>query len=161
MLIDTHVHGVLYVFKFQRVMAVWIALYLVDKVYQERYVTRVFVREEAAPSLVPLMLTALLVEGVITGIALAVAVALFVIHKRKDNTFIFDAHMLTALAVDYLASSLLLGGLGALLGAAVQDGRLFRYKRDDGLRGIRALCTLLLYVSAVVLSIPYYHLVLF
>jgi hypothetical protein len=149
---------VVYLFKFVRAMVFWIVLYVTEKFYQDAYVQRVLVEDHKPPKLMGLV-------GVALGAELAIMLMLGVIlllvkgkYKTRANTFVLDDALLRCIAVDYALSTVVIGVICVLLARAAESNRLFRYK-DDGLRGIRALCNLVLYVSFVVLVMPFYKFV--
>jgi hypothetical protein len=160
--------GVVYVVKVLRVLVLWVALYVVDKAYQDAYVQRVLVGADppqdpqarpkgtqAPPNLAWAVPLALLGEGAFCLLLLVVLSLLKARYKHPANTYVIDGDMLALLVADYAATTSALLVLGPLLAVVVQSRRLFRY-RDDGLRGIRAYCGLMLVVSALVLALPLY-----
>lgn len=155
-MIDAQIGLVLYAIKVVRVMVLWIALYVVEKVYQDSYVQSVLVNDGEPPRLSLIVVYVAAIEGSLMLLLLLVLSLLKAKYKTRDNTFIIDNRMLVLGAVDFFVSTSVFVCIGSLLGEAAQNGRLFRYKHD-GLRAIRALCNMLLYVSIVVLAMPYYR----
>lgn len=163
--VDLQAALVLYGLKVVRVMVLWIALFVVEKTYQDSYVQAVLVEDGSGgggggankpPDLSMVVVYAVAVEGSVMLLVLLVLALLKAKFKTPGNTFVIDDRLLVAAGVDYVLSTGAVVAIGAALGAAAQNGRLFRY-RHDGLRAIRALCNLLLYVSAVVLVVPFYR----
>lgn len=155
--VDLQAAVVLYGLKLVRAMVLWVALYVVEKVYQDSYVQAVLVEDRKPPDLALVVVYAVAVEGSVMLLVLLVLALLKAKYKTPSNTFVIDDRLLVAAAVDYLVSTGAILAIGAALGAAAQNGRLFRY-RHDGLRAVRALCNLLLYTSLVVLAVPFYRL---
>jgi hypothetical protein len=156
-MLDGAVHGMVYAFKFVRAMVFWVALYVMEKVYQDAYVQAVLVEGKPPPDLWGIVATAVAVEF---GAMLVLAAVLLLVqskYKAASNTFVLDDGLMAALAKDYAVGSVAILAVGTLLARAAENGQLFRY-RDDGLRGIRALCNMVLYVSFVVFAIPFYAL---
>jgi hypothetical protein len=150
---------VLYVFKLARVMVLWIALYIMEKVYQESYVQKVYVNGGKPPELVPLVLYAVLIDAFVMSLVLLIVFLVKGKYKRDDNTFIIDGALVKVLAVDYAVCTAVIVAIVSLLSHAAQNASLFRYSHD-GLRGVRAVCTMALAVSAVVSAFPMYRIVL-
>ena len=90
------------------------------------------------------------------GMALVGAIVSLVkaVYKRPHNTFFLDSALMGVVAMDYVITTVALLSIGVALGRTAQRSPL-RYK-DDGLRGIRALGTMMLSVSFVVIAIPFY-----
>ena len=150
----------LYAVKLWRAMVLWICLYVVEKVYQDEFVHKVLAGDGDArpPSLSLVIAYAVGAEAVAMLLLVAVLALLMAKYKTRDSTFVIDNRFMVLLFVDYALTTSTMVTLGVAVAKQVQDGRLFRY-RDDGLRGIRALCTLLLQLSAVVLALPVFCLV--
>jgi hypothetical protein len=156
--VDRPVVAVLYFLKLARAMVLWISLYVVEKVFQDAYVQRAMGGRDDGkpPSLASMIMYAVAIEGTVMLLIVAVLVLLMARYKNPRTTFVIDRQFMSLLAIDYAFTTVTMVGLGVLLAKQVQDGRLFRY-RDDGLRGIRALSNLLLYVSMVVITLPFFR----
>jgi hypothetical protein len=139
-------------------MVLWIALYLMEKVYQEAYVQQVFVENKDPPSLVPLVVYAVAIDVFVMALIFTVLVLVKGMYKTDENAFILDVDLLKVLAMDYAVCTVTIVAMGALLARATQNTALFRYNHD-GLRGIRALCNMVLAVGAVIALIPFFRLI--
>lgn len=153
---DSIVTACVYVVKLVRFMVIWVALFVTEKVYQDMYVSTVLIQDTAPPDLRPVVVYALLVDFVFFAFILMLISLLRAQNPAK--TYAIDGTLIVLLVVDYLVSVLVLLVIGLGVASVVQDRNILRY-RDDGLRSIRALGTLVLYASLVVLAIPYYLLV--
>jgi hypothetical protein len=149
----------LYMFKVMRLMVLWIALYTLDKVWQDAYIQHLVANEEGChervepPSLLPIIVLALGMEAIVMMVLVLI---LWLVRARYGSgLFLIDQRLLHMLGVDYLFTTGMMLALGVLVSSVVQDTRLFRY-RDDGMRSIRANCTLLLSFAALVLLLPMY-----
>ncbi len=153
----------LYIFKVTRIMVLWIALYTLDKVWQDEYVRSLVENEENGdekadpPSLLPIIVMALGMEAIVMMVIVLVLCLVRINYGGANSRFLIDQRMLRMLGVDYFISTVLLLLLGVGVSAAAQDLRILRY-REDGMRGIRATCTILLLCAAVVLLLPLYRL---
>ena len=158
-----------------RLMVLWIVVFFVDRAYQESYVQRVLVDDGPAsagdgggglqdrdaggsppPRLWTLPAAALAIEA---GVVLLMSSVLFLLNARfkaPNNAFVVDAPLFRRLAADYAATTAVIAAVGTAAAAVAQDARLFRY-RDDGLRGIRAFCTMFVLIAfAVLLLTPFF-----
>ena len=144
--------GVLAAFKIVRIMVLWIALYFVDRAYQSYYMTRTMVEDKDPPSLLPLTAAALAIESVFALVFIGFISLLSGRFKKDNNTFALDGPLLSSLWATYLQSTLAILALGTLLGAVAQSRANLRYG-EDGMRGIRALCTAILLVAIVIILI--------
>lgn len=154
-MIDGLVTGCVYAVKFLRFMILWIALYVVEKVFQDAYVSNVLVRDGKPPDLRPLVVYALLVDFVFFTVVMVILQLLRAQNASTGTNYAIDSNLMSVLVVDYIASVAIIGGTGWGVATVIQDRKLLRY-RDDGLRSIRALGTLLLYGSMVLVLLPYY-----
>lgn len=150
---DKIVTACVYTVKFVRFLALWIALYVTEKVYQDLYVSVVLIQRKTPPDLRPFMLYAMLADFVFFVFIILVVQLLRAQNPGKN--YGIDHNLVSLLIVDYVASSLALGIVGVGVASVVQDKTILRYN-DDGLRSIRALGTLLLYSALVVVALPYY-----
>lgn len=153
MMIDGIVAACVYTAKLVRFLMLWIALFVTEKVYQDAYVSSVLIRDRTPPDLRPVVVYALLVDFVFFTFMLFVIQLLRA--QDRGRTYAIDGYLVSALVVDYVGSTIVLGIVGWGVATVVQDREILRY-RDDGLRSIRALGTLLLYGALVTLLVPYY-----
>jgi hypothetical protein len=155
---DASTYAVVYIVKLARAMMLWIALFFAEKVYQDTYVTAVYLNSDPPPSLLPIVPMTIAIELVGLSLIFLSLVLLMKWFKSPSNTFIVDQRMLRLLFVDYVISLMMLLGVGMTFAYVVQSGAMLRY-HEDGLRGIRALCGLLLPLFGVVIGIPFFALV--
>lgn len=144
-----------YLVKFVRFLVIWVALFVTEKVYQDTYVSTVLIRDAPPPDLRPLVLYALLVDFVFFAFILMLIRLLRA--QNQSKTYIIDGNLVHILVIDYVMSTLVLMSIGMGVAAVVQDRVILRY-RDDGLRSIRALGTLILYAALISLFIPFFYL---
>lgn len=146
--------AVLHFTKLLRFMAMWIALYIMDKVYQARYVSRVYIDGLPPPTLVGLVVCAVGVEAIVALFIGVVLMLLMNMFKRPTNTYAIDSGLIAMFLCDYVVTTVLFLVMGLWIGGVSQE--LFRYS-EDGLRGIRALTfTLLWLAAALILLFPAY-----
>lgn len=158
-MIDGLVTSSVYLVKLLRFMVLWIALFVMEKVFQDAYVSSVFVRNGRPPDLRPLVIYALLVDFVFFTLVMIIIALLMAQNGGKGSSYALDSNLVTVLSVDYIASVVVIGGIGWGVASVVQDKKSLRYL-DDGLRSIRALGTLLLYGCMVLVLVPYYLLLI-
>jgi hypothetical protein len=106
------------------------------------------------PALWTMMPAALLIEAVLLALAFLILLALKKrFHIPNKDTFIIDDALTSRILREYAISTIVMLPIGMLFGYAMQSCKDLRY-RDDGLRGIRALATLLLLVAVVCILAP-------
>jgi hypothetical protein len=156
-IMDVRSRGVLVWVAALRVMALWVLLYVADKVFQSAYIDRGLGtsdprrrEEKPLPQLWTLMPLVLLCEALFFGVIYLLLRVLRAMYG-DSGTFVVDADLISRTLYAYLSSTAILAVLGACMGNVVQCRREFRYD-EDGMRGIRALCTLLLPTALVVIS---------
>lgn len=144
--------GVITAFKMVRIMVLWIAFYFVDRAYQSYYMTRTMVEDKDPPSLLPLTAAALAIEAVFALVFIGFISLLSGRFKKDNNTFALDGPLISSLWATYIQSTVAILALGTLMGAVAQSKSNLRYG-EDGMRGIRALCTAILLVAIVIIII--------
>lgn len=154
---------ILYTVKVVRIMVIWIVLYVIDKIWQDMYIQSLLKSEttgieQKTPSLWPIIIIALGIEAVFMLVLLLILVMVASLYGGTNTTFIIDRTTLFAIGVDYAMSSTILILIGATVASIAQSKRLFRFG-DDGMRGIRATCNMLLVIAAIVIAIPWFALV--
>lgn len=152
-MIDGIVTACVYTIKLVRFLVLWIALFVTEKVYQDAYVSTVLIRDKKPPDLRPVVVYALLADFVFFTFVMLVLHLLRA--QNPGKSYAIDSNLVLLLIMDYVASTVVLGVVGWTTASVVQDREILRYK-DDGLRSIRALGTLLLYGALVTLCVPYY-----
>lgn len=152
-LLDEKSIGILCTVKAFRFGVFWLLLYVMDKVYQSKYVERVFVEHKTPETLRNLPLFVVGLEGV----AFAMVFALLLLFERRfktaKNTFIVDEVLLMQVIVDYVLTTACILIVGMVVARAVTNCGLLRYQHD-GLRGIRAATRLMLYLTAILIAVP-------
>lgn len=154
-MIDRSGVACVYVIKLMRFLVVWVALFIIEKIYQDAYVSSVLIRSGKPPDLRPMIVYALLADFVFFTFILVVINMLMAQKQQLVYGHIIDMNLVSILVFDYIGSVLVLGIVGCGVASVVQNKHILRY-RDDGLRSIRALGTLLLYCAIIVLSIPFF-----
>ena len=145
-------YGVLTAFKIVRIMVLWIALYFVDRAYQSAYLSRVMVEGASPPSLLTVAAAALAIEAVFAAAFVGLIWMLSGRFKNDHNTFALDAPLISTMWQHYLQSTIVILALGTAFGAVAQSRKNLRYG-EDGMRGIRALCTAIMLVSIVIIMV--------
>lgn len=159
-MVDALVPVSVYAVKVFRVMVMWLAVYVMEKVYLQRYMSRVYLSDDARPrppSLVAFGLWCVLLEAVAFGYLWYTLYAMYALYKSDDNGFVIDWQLLRALLLDYAYTTALFAVSAVVVALVVQNCRLFRY-RHDGARGVRALSVSTLIVFAVLQLAPFYRL---
>jgi type IV secretory pathway VirB6-like protein len=155
-MIDFATTFVVSVVKVARVMVLWIALYMMDKVYQDAFVQRVLADNEEPPDLRWLVPCALLIDVIAMGAMLAITMLVCAMFKKPSNTFVIDAHVIACMCKDYAYSTAVILAVGVAVAHVAQSRKLLRYQ-DLGMRGIRAYSELVLMLAMVVVPIPFYR----
>jgi hypothetical protein len=145
---------VLYGLKFFRLLFTWFSLYLASKIFQEKYVKKVFANNEDPPDLRAFV-------GIFLGLEVAFmsAVFIFLVLLKyvfdKGGDFVINAAVLKRFMVDYLISTVFIIVFAILLASIMMKKKYFRYK-VDGLRAIRGLQEIILYIASIISIIPFF-----
>lgn len=148
--------AVVAVFKIARAMVLWISLYAADKVFQDAFVQRVLASDGDPPDLRWFVPCALAIDATVMILLCTILSLVRNTYKLPTNTFIVDAPLVLLIVKDYVATTLLILALGVALASVAQSESMFRY-REDGMRGVRAFGELMLPVSFVAVSLPFYQ----
>jgi hypothetical protein len=148
-------------------MLLWILLFVADRVFQSRFIersneistddddpsTRRFEGDDL-PKLWTLMPIVLACEAFAFAIIYVILRILSSTRNKDDRNnglFAIDSHVLSCLMSSYVVSTAIVGILGSCMGLVVECRKEFRY-HEDGARGIRALCVMLLPMAAIVIA---------
>lgn len=152
-LLDLQSVGILYLVKLYRIGSLWITLYVLDKVYQEKYVERVYASHKSAPNLRTMPLYAAALQCLFFLICFVIVLLLERRFKKPGNTYVIDDVLLMQIMCDFVITLIVFTAGGYALAYIISDCSILRYNHD-GLRGIRALSRLLYYYGTLVYLVP-------
>lgn len=145
-----------YSVKLARFMTLWIALFFVDKHLQLSFFRSDVLRQDNNNNnkLLLLMPYALLIDLAFMTLLLLVLLLLRSLFSPYDPSFVVDDALLKTLALDYVASSLAILALASLLARSFYC--ILSTQQRLHLPAVRALSSLLLLVSAILLAFPWF-----
>jgi len=146
-----------YLVKLYRILSLWMIVYVLERVYLERFITRVYIEDKSPKGLAAFVVLCAFIELISFLVLFLVLFGAMIKYKTSFNSFIIDRPLLIGVAVDYFVSTLLIINTGAIVASVIQNRDLFNY-HHDGLRGIRANAVLVLYLSLLLFAIPFYRL---
>lgn len=148
----------LYALKAVRVLLMWAALKLADRVFQASYAQAVYGENADPPHparFVGLYLAADLALTATLWVFLALLKSMF---ATDLGSFPITAAVLRAFTVDYVLSQALIAAVALAIAVVVYRKKYFRYKYE-GERGVRALRTMVSNIAAVVIiGVPFFRL---
>jgi hypothetical protein len=144
-----------YFLKVFRVLFIWFSLYLASKVFQEQYVTKVFANNEDPPKLMNFILIFWGLETIFMAFLFILLFLMKYLFNNSGDSFIINNDLIGKFITDYVVSTVFIISLGLILASVMMKKKYFKYK-SDGLRAIRGLQEIMLYVSIVVLVIPFF-----
>ena len=149
--------ALLYALKALRLLCAWVALRVASRLFEQMYRRAVYAELRDPPS--PAVFVGLFLAADAALGAVVLSFLLLAKHLFSDggSDFPIDGPFVARWAVDFVAVSALAGALGLILGAVVQNKKFFRY-RYEGDRGIRSMQSVMLYVYAVLLLVPFFRL---
>ena len=157
-MLDRATHTAVISMKLLRCLALWLGVWLADKVAQDAYVERVLVAGASPPGLGTMVLVVSAVDASVTATALLFMILAAKVYLRGGPTFVVDAPLVRLVALDAFATGALFVGLALWLGRVVESSPGLRY-RDDGLRAVRAFSTMLLALGVIVVFLPAYRVI--
>jgi hypothetical protein len=152
-LLDGKSVALMYLIKLYRIMCLWAVLYLMDKVYQIRFLERVFVEDAAPPSLMYWPFVLIAAESSMFLLMFAIILVMERRFKSVQNTFVIDETLLLQLLTDYVLTTLSMFLTCNIVVNAVMNCSTMRYKHD-GMRGIRSASRLMFSMCATILAVP-------
>ena len=158
---DNAINAAAVVAKVFRAMTLWMAIYFATKIYQDRFMHRMYTQNgrKGPPDLRTFVVVVLAMDAIFFGLLFGMFALMCIYTTSRGSTFAFDGEVMRILANEYLITDVVLLGIGISLAGTVQNERLLRYK-DMGLRGIRAFGDLLFLSSIIVISVPVYRIIL-
>jgi hypothetical protein len=144
----------MYGLKALSVLFIWFSLYLTSKIVQETYVNNVFVNNKDPPSLYKFLLVFFSLQ---VGLILMLLVVLFLLQYVFDKAgdFVINMPLIQKFVFDLICSNGLILVIGFIIAAVMMKKKYFRYK-TDGLRAIRSLQEVLMYVAIVITAVPFF-----
>ncbi len=145
----------IYVLKVIIIGSIICSLFLGDKLFSEMYMKAVYANGEDPPNI-------LIFIGIFIGLNLAfvlflltILVLLMFVFKGDGDDFIINGYLIKNFLKDYSISTIFLLVFAIIIGMTIQNKRYFRYK-TEGLRGIRALREIVMYLAIVIFAIPFF-----
>lgn len=148
---------IVYALKAFRLFVAWYALKTAGGVFQGMYDRRVYTEERDPPPPAVFVGLFLAIDAAINILVICALLFLKRMFKRFDNEFPIDGTLLNAWALDYAAVTLLVAVLALIIGEVVRTKKYFRYKYE-GDRGIRSMQQMVMYVTCVVMVMPFFRL---
>jgi len=155
---------VVYGIKLLRLMFLYAGLDYAEKHFQTLYARQVYGQNRDPPHPFGFLVTALLVElglNVLLGFVLFVLRLLFgtsASTRVMGKTFKLDDDIFSSLAMDYVATTLVLVLIMGVVSEIVRRKKYFRY-RYEGERGIRALSSMTMSIAVFVYILPFYRII--
>ena len=145
----------LYSLKITSFLLLLLSLYLAEKIFSDMYMRKVYGEGLDPPNL-------LIYPGIVLAICIAFMlfvltflILLMYLFNDPLNGFIINSYLIKNYIFDYIFSLVLLMLFGIIIGLAIQNKKYFRYK-TEGLRGLRALKNVLMYLAIILFIIPFY-----
>lgn len=142
---------VLYGFKFLTCMVIIASIFISESFFSEFYMKHVYILKEKAPSLL-WMLGILIV--VAFGLSMFVAVSLYLLHLVFMSNYMFSPEHYTSFTIEASVCFGLLVTFALLIAGVLQKKTYFKYS-IEGLRAIRALREIMLYLMIILVIVPY------
>jgi hypothetical protein len=145
----------LYALKLIRFALLILSLAIARRAFTAMYNERVYESNGKPPH--PAIMVGIFL-GVESGFAVITAVILALLKSMFATSIGFpvDSYLISRWALDWVCATVVIAILSLIIGHVVSSRKYFRY-RFEGERGIRALETLLRYLSGVVLLLPFYR----
>mgnify|MGYP006284610407 CR=1 FL=1 len=147
----------MYAIKLLRMLFAWAALHFSEHVFQLWYVRVAFGQNRDPPNPAYMIVLFVLIDMAMNVALLAVMYLMRTMFSTPTGTFPIDDTFIFAFVVDYACTTLAIFAIAAVVAHVVRTKKYFRY-RYEGERGIRALQMMTLYVSIIVLLLPFFRL---
>jgi hypothetical protein len=144
----------LYGIKLLRILFLYAALVIALRVFEQMYLNGVYVQNKEPPSILT-MLGLFLAFDVALNLALLLFMLVLVFFfKTSGNAFLIDMSLIRRMVTDYVATMVIVGAIGAIIGSIVQRKKYFKYN-VEGPRAIRAYKEMLFSAGAIITLIPF------
>lgn len=157
--VDFKIASVMYAVKMYRIFTMWLIVSMLEKVFLENYLERVYIKHSRPPSFSQLVTVTWAIDAIALIVPFSILYLLYVRYKDVGNSYIIDARIMLLVMIDYLMSSILFVSVGLIILNHIQDKDLFRYEHD-GMRAIRAGAVIFFRVILLVVLIPFYSIVI-
>jgi len=147
----------MYVIKLLRMVFAWAALHFAEHVFQMWYARVAYGENRDPPTPVMMIVLFLLIDVTMNAALLAVMFLLRLMFSSPSSSFPIDDSFIWAYVVDYVCTTLAIFVISVIIANIVKTKKYFRY-RYEGERGIRALKVMTLYVTVVIMLIPFFRL---
>lgn len=149
----------MYAVKLLRMLFVWASLHFAEHVFQLWYVRVAYGKNKDPPSPVYMIILFILIDLAMNLALLSVLYLLRTMFgSAPHHGFPINDRFIYAFVVDYACTTLAIFALAAVIADIVRTKKYFRY-RYEGERGIRALQIMTLYLSIIILLLPFFRLV--
>jgi len=155
-LLDSHLI-LMYAIKALRFLFVWAALQFAENVFQMWYAKAVYGENKDPPHPALMLLVFIGIEILLNFVLLAVLLLLRAMFSANNTRFPVNSVFLKSYLIDWLCTTVVIFAISALIAEVMRKKKYFRY-RYEGERGIRALKTIVFYVSMIILLLPFFRL---
>jgi len=139
--------------KFIHVMILWIIVYFMSRAYEAHYTQNVLIHDKENSNLYTFTLSAVIVDAAIYLVLIGTILGfLYITFKTDSNSYIIDKTFLYSFVTSYILFAVLLIVIGTAYAAIITNKHRFHFK-TDGLRGIRALSTLVFFTGVVLIAL--------
>lgn len=147
---------IMYVLKAINLVFAILSLYITERLFSELYMKTVYALEQYPPSLQKFLMIYLFIHAALNLFLFIFLLLLLVAFKRPNNNFFVNWFLIQTYFIDYFIITVIMTALVSMISSIMQKNKYFRYK-TEGLRAIRGLKEIMLYVSFVVFFIPYFY----
>jgi len=144
-----------YVLKAFHFLLIIMSLFLTEKIFSEMYMKNVYAQNSDPPNLVVMICIFLAIDFGLIMFMLTVLFLTMYIFQRPSGDFIINADLIKAFIIDWGIYVLLLFTIICIVAQYMQTKKYFRYN-TEGLRAIRALKSIIMAVSVVLLAVPFF-----
>jgi len=147
---------IMYGIKAARIGSVWVALLFAERYFQLSYAKLVYGENKDPPHPARMVGVFVMLDVLINLCILAVLFMVRALYKSQPR-FPIDMVFIGGYLLDYVCTMVVILLLGVVIGDVIHKKKYFRY-RYEGDRGVRALKTMLFYISIIVIVVPFFRL---
>lgn len=129
------------------------SLYITESIFNDQYIKKVYHRKEKPPSLIYLVLLCYGIHTIMNLVLITILILIAYTFAENIHPFVVNSTLLLHYLRDYIGISLTHLGFALLFAYVAEKKRYFRYQ-IEGLRTIRGLSEVMLYLAVFIYVIP-------
>lgn len=126
---------------------------MTQRLFSEIYMKSVYAQQTNPPNLHYFLVMLFFIHAAFNLFIFVILALLYFTLYQKNTLFIVNSYLIYTYLVDYLVSVAIVWMIMLVVVYTVQNKEYFRY-RTEGLRAIRAVSSIIKYITLIVMTLP-------